>query len=101
MARPRWYWMNDTTLLSEARFKPAVLAANGLGLATRDEATGRLVTLTVEHPVARQIAAVPPLLDLVDHVLALADDAYLAGHPEWDALVAEARAAHVAAGGGR
>lgn len=32
------------------------------------------------------------LLKFVHHVLAMADDAYLQGHPEWHALVQEAAA---------
>lgn len=50
-------------------------------------------------------ATLPPPVDvtqtprtLAEHVLAMADDDYLRGHPEWEAIVAEARA--VLAGGG-
>jgi hypothetical protein len=31
---------------------------------------------------------------LAEHVLAMADDAYLMGHPEWAEIVDEARALH-------
>lgn len=31
---------------------------------------------------------------LADHIIAMDDDAYLIGHPEWEALVAEARAVY-------
>lgn len=41
---------------------------------------------------ARLIAAAPDLLHLAEHVLAMADDAYLTGHPEWIEIVEEARA---------
>ena len=34
----------------------------------------------------------PAALELARHVVAMADDAYLIGHPEWDAIVTEARA---------
>ena len=34
------------------------------------------------------------LRDLRDHVLAMADDGYLEGHPEWLEIVAEARIAN-------
>ncbi len=44
------------------------------------------------------ISAAPKMLDLARHVVAMADDAYLIGHPEWGAIVAEARAAIAAAG---
>ncbi len=41
---------------------------------------------------ARLVAAAPELLDLAEHVNAMADDAYLSGHPEWQEIVREARA---------
>lgn len=30
--------------------------------------------------------------DLANHIVVMADDAYLSGHPEWEAIVEEARA---------
>ena len=41
---------------------------------------------------ARLIVAAPAAVALAQHVVVMADDAYLIGHPEWDAIVAEARA---------
>ena len=41
---------------------------------------------------ARLIVAAPAAVALARHVVAMADDAYLIGHPEWGAIVAEARA---------
>lgn len=47
-----------------------------------------------EYPAnARLIAAAPALLEVVKHVLAMSDDAYLTGHPEWYEIVKEAAAA--------
>jgi hypothetical protein len=43
-------------------------------------------------PNARLIAQAPAGLALAKHIIAMADDAYLTGHPEWQALVDEARA---------
>ena len=40
---------------------------------------------------ARLIASAPDLLALARHILAMADDAYLTGHPEWQASVEEAQ----------
>ena len=42
---------------------------------------------------AALIAAAPDLLAVLEHVLAMHDDAYLCGHPEWHEIVTEARAA--------
>jgi len=41
---------------------------------------------------ARLIAASPAGYDLALHVMAVADDAYLSGHPEWPEIVSKARA---------
>jgi hypothetical protein len=41
---------------------------------------------------ARLIATAPALLELARHIVAMADDAYLDGHPEWAELVKKARA---------
>ena len=38
-------------------------------------------------------AACPMLLAVVQHVLAMADDAYFMGHPEWASIVEQARSA--------
>jgi hypothetical protein len=40
---------------------------------------------------ARLITKAPRLLAFVKHVLAMDDDAYLSGHPEWAAIVDEAK----------
>ena len=40
---------------------------------------------------ARLIAAAPAAVELARHVVAMADDAHLIGHPEWGAIVTEAR----------
>lgn len=45
------------------------------------------------EPISRLIAASPQLLELAQHIVAMANDAYLAGHPEFVAIVIEARAA--------
>ena len=42
---------------------------------------------------AHLIAASPMLLAVVQHVLAMADDAYFMGHPEWASIVEQARSA--------
>ena len=42
---------------------------------------------------AKLIAAAPELLALAEHIEAMHDDDYLTGHPEWLAIVEEARAA--------
>jgi hypothetical protein len=39
------------------------------------------------------LKASPELLALALHVIAMADDTYLTGHPEWEAITKEARAA--------
>ena len=39
------------------------------------------------------LAAAPELLALAEHISVMADDAYLTGHPEWEEIVKEARAA--------
>lgn len=49
-------------------------------------------TASEQDANARLIAAAPDLLHLAEHVLAMADDAYLTGHPEWIEIVEEARA---------
>lgn len=41
---------------------------------------------------ARLIATAPDGHKLAEHIAAMADDAYLVGHPEWEAIVDEARA---------
>lgn len=41
---------------------------------------------------ARLFTAAPLGLALAEHILALIDDAYFQGHPEWEPLVAEAHA---------
>jgi hypothetical protein len=41
---------------------------------------------------ARLIAAAPELHALAEHVVAMANDDYLNGHPEWIAIADEARA---------
>lgn len=38
------------------------------------------------------IAFLPSLVKLANHILAMADDAYLTGHPEWAEIVSEAKA---------
>lgn len=49
--------------------------------------------LTLERVNAMRAGeAAPRPRGLVGHVLAMADDAYLTGHPEWAAIVDEARA---------
>ena len=54
---------------------------------------GLLVTLTARGRThAPSPEATPRPQGLAAHVLAMADDAYLTGHPEWAALVDEARA---------
>jgi hypothetical protein len=40
---------------------------------------------------ARLIASAPDLLALAQHISVMADDAYLTGHPEWQAIVEEAQ----------
>lgn len=42
---------------------------------------------------ARLIAAGTDLLKVAHHIMVMADDAYLLGHPEWIEMVNEARAA--------
>lgn len=42
---------------------------------------------------SRLISAAPDLLQLALHIQAMSDDAYLAGHPEWQVIVKEAQAA--------
>ena len=59
--------------------------------ATR-EAICRLDTGSVEADAAL-IAACPDMFAVLKHVLAMHDDAYLVGHPEWREIVTEARAA--------
>ena len=46
-----------------------------------------------EGHTAHLFAASLELLALASHVVAMADDVYLVGHPEWQAIVDEARAA--------
>lgn len=41
----------------------------------------------------RLIAAAPDLEKLALHIMAMADDSYLAGHPEWAEIVTEAASA--------
>ncbi len=48
---------------------------------------------------ARLIAAAPDGYKFAEHILAMADDAYLTGHAEWQEIVAEARAFHAKAEG--
>lgn len=42
---------------------------------------------------ARAISAVPELLKLAQHILAMSDDAYFMDHPEWTEIVNEAKQA--------
>jgi len=68
--------MNAETeeLMAEAR---AIVDGSTMMLATR----------------AHLMAVLETLRTLADHVLALADDPYLAGHPEWHEIVKDAREA--------
>lgn len=57
---------------------------------------GRLANYVTLAHLAKASARreVPPKQqDVLLHVLAMADDSYLAGHPEWIEIVAETRAA--------
>lgn len=56
------------------------------------------VAIATDAADAHLIAATPALRELADHVLAMADDAYLSGHPEFAAICDEARAALAKAG---
>lgn len=42
---------------------------------------------------AKLMATAPDLLKLAQHVIAMHDDAYLSGHPEWVEIVNEAKSA--------
>ena len=44
------------------------------------------------HANARLISTAPDGHNLAEHITAMADDAYLVGHPEWQEIVDEARA---------
>lgn len=41
---------------------------------------------------ARLMAAAPDGYALAEHIEAMANEAYLVGHPEWEAIVSEAKA---------
>jgi hypothetical protein len=40
---------------------------------------------------ARLIAASPDGYALAQHIMAMADDAYFVGHPEWESIVGQAK----------
>jgi len=42
---------------------------------------------------ANLMAAAPDLLKIAQHIIAMHDDSYLSGHPEWVEIVNEAKAA--------
>jgi hypothetical protein len=73
-----------TLYLSDRRDRPhRITDADGLIVAT--------VFLPMRSD-ARLIAQAPAGYALARHIVAMADDAYLGGHPEFDAIVDEARA---------
>jgi hypothetical protein len=47
---------------------------------------------------AQAIAAVPDMIEALQHIMAMHDDAYLIGHPEWHEIVKESGAALEKAG---
>jgi hypothetical protein len=49
------------------------------------------VTGAIERGEGQAVVERSPL-SLAEHILAMADDAYLIGHPEWLEIVKEARA---------
>ncbi len=58
-----------------------------------DSRGARVATINAPMlPDAALIAQAPAGLALARHIVAMADDAYLGGHPEFDAILAEARA---------
>ena len=62
---PEFEWMdygNGLTLVDAADRRNIVLMASPDGLATRDRLTGRNRALTIEDPLAHQIATLPQLL---------------------------------------
>lgn len=62
----------------------AHIAANGGGVCDVKR-TGPMAAAD-----ARLIAAAPEMLEGLRHVLAMKDDAYLTGHPEWEAICEQA-----------
>lgn len=65
------------------------------------EAKGQTMTLIPVRNVGEEIkpgapvevAFNPALIELANHIIGMGDDAYLTGHPEWMAIVEEAKAA--------
>ncbi len=53
---------------------------------------GHRIASGMTYANARLAAAAPAGLALAKHIVAMADDAYLGGHPEFDAILDEARA---------
>src|SRR3990172_6515084 len=43
--------------------------------------------------IVRAVNSFEAMREALNHVIAMSDDAYLVGHPEWDAIVNDARAA--------
>lgn len=83
-------WVCDT--LSEHTGEIMVRACNGDTVARVCVYGPQSDTPHAKLPNARLISQAPAGLALAQHIVAMADDAYLAGHPEFDAIVAEARA---------
>lgn len=69
-----WYWIpqgpgRSGHLVSDARFKPVVLAANRDGAIVTRGPQGLLEPLRVDHPIARLISAAPDLLAALEELL--------------------------------
>ncbi len=79
------------TLSTTCDHRPAIADARGINIASWDPATIELFD-DVRPDIVQAVNSYEAMRALANHIIAMADDAYLTGHPEWLEIVEEALA---------